>query len=142
MSGNASIVRDLFLHAFNDGDFTVAEQHVVDDYVDHSLMAAPAPGREGFLKRIMGLRLAFPDIRMTIEHVVEDGDMVALTWRMEGTHTGPLGPLPPSGNPISVAGMNLERMDGDRIAEHWSFPDNLGLFVQVGAIEHPLKPRG
>jgi predicted ester cyclase len=41
---------------------------------------------------------------------------------------------PPSGNPIRIIGMNMERLENGKIVEHWSYPDKLSALQQIGAI--------
>jgi predicted ester cyclase len=45
----------------------------------------------------------------------------------------------PSGNPIRIVGMNMERPENGKIVEHWSYQDKLAALQQIGAIPAPSK---
>jgi predicted ester cyclase len=136
---NQALVRRIFEEAFVHGNLGAVDELVAPDVVDHSTMAAPAPGAEGFKQRIAGLRNAFPDCRFELDNLFGDGDRVAFTWTFTGTHTGNLGVVPPTGRQVTVTGVNVERVAGGRVVEHWSSPDNLGMFQQLGLVP-PLGP--
>jgi predicted ester cyclase len=66
--------------------------------------------------------------------MIIDGDLMAFQWEMSGTHNGPYMGRPPSGNPVRIVGMNMERLEKGKIVEHWSYPDKLAALQQIGAI--------
>lgn len=128
------MVKGLFLKAFNEGDFSAAEENVAQHLVDHSTFAAPAPGGEGFRQRIAQLREAFPDCRFKIEEMLEEGELVAFTWRFTGSNDGPFMGHKATGKRVKITGINVERVRRGKIVEHWSSPDTLALFRQLGMI--------
>jgi steroid delta-isomerase-like uncharacterized protein len=130
---NKARTRRMFDDEFNQGRPETVDEVLAEDYVDHSALPAPAPGREGFKKRAAMLRAAFAPV-MEFGSFVVEGDYVAFTWTMTGTHQGSFAGVPASGKPIKVTGINVERFQGDRIVEHWSQFDSLGLMRQIGAI--------
>lgn len=128
------LVREIYLNAFNEGDFAAAEENVAQHLVDHSTFAAPAPGGEGFRQRIAQFREAFPDCRFKIEEMLADGELVAFTWRFTGSNDGPFMGRKATGKRVKIAGINIERVRRGKIVEHWSSPDTLALFRQLGMI--------
>ena len=80
-----------------------------------------------------------PDLRFTLENIIIEGDLAAFQWTMSGTNTGPYLGRPASGNAVTIAGMNMERLVNGKIVEHWSYPDKLALMQQLGAIPMPAK---
>jgi predicted ester cyclase len=89
-------------------------------------------GLDGFKQRIAGHHAGVSDLRMTIHDLVVEGNLVALRWSFQGTHDGTWLGRPATGRTFTLNGMNLERLDGNRIVEHWSYPDLLGLLRQLG----------
>ena len=89
----------------------------------------PMAGRETYEM----YRRAFPDVRMVVDDVMEDGDRVAVRWHATGTHNGELMGLAPTGRSVEVTGISIDRWDGDRIAESWINWDTHGLLQQIGA---------
>ena len=76
---------------------------------------------------------AFPDLELTTEDIVAEGDKVAIrnTWR--GTHQGSFHGLPPTGKRVAFTGTDIIRFVDGRIAEQWADLDALGLMQQLGA---------
>jgi steroid delta-isomerase-like uncharacterized protein len=129
-AAEAMIVR-IFADGFNHGDFSGVSAHVAEDYIDHSPIPAPGPGPEGFAGRMGGLRAAFGELRIAIHEVSAVGDRVWFRWTMEGNHVGPFAGVEPTGRPMSIEGINLEVVDGDKIVEHFSQFDRATLLQQL-----------
>jgi predicted ester cyclase len=81
---------------------------------------------------IGGLLRAFPDIRIIMEDQVIQGDLVAFRWTATGTHTGPLGAAPPTGKPIVVDGLIIDRVAQGRVRERWEQWDQSLMLQQLG----------
>jgi steroid delta-isomerase-like uncharacterized protein len=77
---------------------------------------------------------AFPDTQFTIDDMVAEGDRVAMRWTAIGTHNGDLDGMAPSGKPISVSGVSIDRIVDGKIVEEWSAWDALGMMQQIGVI--------
>jgi predicted ester cyclase len=88
----------------------------------------------GFKQMIGGLLVAFPDIRLTIEDQVVTADKVATRWTAEGTHTGPLGAVAPTGKRVRIDGLVLDHVSGDRVVERWEQWDQAGMLQQLGLL--------
>ena len=73
---------------------------------------------------------------MTIDDVFVDGDRIVWRWTMSGTHLGPFAGALPTNRKVSFSGMNVERLEGDQIAEHWSFHDSYSLLAELGVLEY------
>ncbi len=76
---------------------------------------------------------ATPDISFTIEDAVEHGDTIWVRVRARGTATGPFFG-PPSGRPIDITVIDICRIVGGRIVEHWGVPDRFALLAQTGVL--------
>lgn len=77
------------------------------------------------------LRTAFPDLKMELEHLVEEGDKVACRWTATGTHRGWFHTIPPTGATARWTGMSLYGVDGDQIIAVLSNWDTFGLMRQL-----------
>jgi steroid delta-isomerase-like uncharacterized protein len=111
----------------------VAEEIFADDVVDY----APAipdqpPGREGEKQALATFRSAFPDLRVTTEDLIAEGDKVVLRWTARGTHEGDLPGVPATGKQATLKGIDILRLADGRIVERWAEYDNLGLLQQLG----------
>jgi steroid delta-isomerase-like uncharacterized protein len=83
---------------------------------------------------------AFPDLRVTIEDMIAEGDQVVTraTWR--GTHQGEFQGIAPTGKPMTLTGIQILRIRDGKLVEHRSEFDGLGLMQQLGAIPAPGRP--
>jgi predicted ester cyclase len=133
-----AIVRRLYEEAFNHtGDLSVADEFIAPDFVDRTAPPGLPPGREGFKLLVGGWRHAFPDIRLTIDAIVAEGDQVVVAWTGTGTHRGELMGIPPTGNSGSLMGITFNRMAGGQVVERWGNSDDLGLLQKLGVIPGP-----
>ena len=85
----------------------------------------------GYRGLIGQYRAAFPDLVMTVDDVIADGNKVVVLWTMEGTHTGNFGEIAATGNPFKIAGVSIFRTTNGNVAETWFMPDGLGLLDQI-----------
>jgi predicted ester cyclase len=67
-----------------------------------------------------------------LEQLVAEGDIVVERFTASGTHRGELMGAQPTGKTINLAGINIFRIDGDKIVERWGRLDELGLLRQLG----------
>jgi len=132
---NKSIVYRWVEDAWNHGDFSQAPSLYPADYVLHDT-SSPEPfrGPEGLRGFITAFRTAMPDLHMTIEQIVAEGDCVAWRFQCQGTQTGPLQTIPPSGRRAVVTGTVMSRFAGGHWVEDYSNADQLGMLVQFGVI--------
>ncbi|UCF17494.1 MAG: ester cyclase, partial [Phycisphaerales bacterium] len=80
---------------------------------------------------------AFPDFRVTIENIIAEADMVGVRWTMNGTHLGELMGIPPTGRPVTFAGITIHRLADGKIVENWWSYDALGMMQQITAPPAP-----
>ena len=80
---------------------------------------------------------AFPDIRLTVEDIFSEGDMVAARVAFRGTHRGEFQGIPPSGKQVAFTSIEVNRVVGGKVEEHRVELDLLGLMQQLGAIPEP-----
>lgn len=90
-------------------------------------------GPDGACRLIETYRAAFPDLRFELGEMTSSGATVAHRWVLHGTHRGELMGVEPTGQAVAVDGMELNRLDGGKIAESWAMSDSLGMLRQLGA---------
>lgn len=135
---NKSIVYRWVEEAWNHGDFSQAAKLYPAGYtLNDTSSPVPFKGPEGLRGFISAFRTAMPDLHMTIEQIVAEGDYVAWRFRVEGTQTGELQGIPPSGRPVDVTGTVVSRFAGSHWVEDYSNADQLGLLRQIGVIPQP-----
>lgn len=77
---------------------------------------------------------AFTEIETRADHLIADGDKVMLHWTTSGKHVGPYGDVAATGKRITMTGMDLFRLERDRIVECWSMWDGLSVYEQLGVL--------
>ena len=80
---------------------------------------------------------AFPDLRITTDDIIAEGDKVVARWTVSGTHQGELMGIPASGKQISFTGMTVHRFVDGKIAENWWAYDAMGMMQQITASLEP-----
>jgi predicted ester cyclase len=97
-------------------------------------------GPRALIPALRGLLTAFPDLRITVEDQVEEGDRLAVRYRGEGTHLSEWRGIPARGTLIRYTGILIVRFEHDRIAEYWAQTDLLGLLQQLGPVRIMQPP--
>jgi steroid delta-isomerase-like uncharacterized protein len=108
------------------------DELLASTYVLHFPGSPPIAGIEQAKQLMTAYASAFPDLQLTTEDMVAEGDKVAIrnTWR--GTHHGAFQGLPPTGKHVTFSGSDFFRIVGGKIAEQWADLDSLGLMQQLG----------
>jgi predicted ester cyclase len=121
-----------------EGNLDAAE----DIYAPHYISHQPAGdedlrGSEAIKQFAAGVREAFPDLEITIEDQIAEGDKVLTRLRTRGTHRGELWGIPPTGKEVKITNLSMSRIEGGKMAEEWPAPDRLGMMQQLGVIDQP-----
>ncbi len=128
---NKALVRRL-IAAWNRGDLADMAQYWSPDMVHYSRgEALPA---HAVFDAMSGLMRAFPDVKLEIEAMVAEGDLVASMLRLTATHDGEYIGLPPTGRTVSCSLMGIVRVIDGKVVEHWGVGDGLDLLQQLGVI--------
>ena len=131
---NKAIVRRMTEEFYNQGNVESAKRYFADTYVHHDPASPHVRDREGLKAVLRSFLSGCPDLHITIDQLLAEGDTVAKRWTYHATHTGDLAGLPPTGNRITMSGLELFRLAGDKIVECWLGYDNLSLMQQLGVI--------
>ena len=109
-------------------------------YADDIVMHEPdedVRGIEGLKQFVSMIRSALPDLRITLEDDIAEGNKVVSRWRAQGTHQGELMGIAPTGNHVAITGITIHRIEDGKIVEEWENWDALGLMQQIGAVASP-----
>jgi steroid delta-isomerase-like uncharacterized protein len=138
VESNRALVSRIWDEVWNAGNLDTVDQVLSPDYFGNIPSTAGIRGREGFKQLITSYRTAFPDVHLTVDDLIAEGDRVVARWTSRGTQTGPFGNIPPSGRSIEVPGISIFRIADGLIAEEWEGFDTLALMQQLGVI--PAQP--
>jgi steroid delta-isomerase-like uncharacterized protein len=80
-------------------------------------------------------KTALPDLNITVEDVVGEGDKAVTRWTVRGTHQGEVEEFgPPTGRQVEINGITIHRIEGGKIVEEWERYDNLSILQQLGLV--------
>jgi predicted ester cyclase len=113
-------------------DPDVLDETYTPDAVWH-LPERDVEGVEEFKRYLSPYLTAFPDLAVTVEDEIAEGDTVVERFTMRGSHQGETEEFgPPSGRRIEFSGMTISRIEGGKIVEEWQAYANLSLKEQLG----------
>lgn len=118
-----------YVQALNHKDLSLLDEVMAPDLVDRTRLPGQGPGLAGFKERCQGLLMVFPDIQVTVEELVAEGDKVVLIGRARGTHKGTFMRMEPTGRRLTITAFDVHRIAGGKIAEIAIRSD---LFHQLG----------
>jgi steroid delta-isomerase-like uncharacterized protein len=132
---NKTNIRRLFEEVWNKGQLPVADELFAPTYTHHD-SSTPDVGRgpESEKKRVTLYRNAFPDIRLTIEDMLAEGETVVARWSCRGTHKGELNGIAPTGKQFNITGISIARFTNGKMFEGYINWDALGLMQQLGVV--------
>jgi steroid delta-isomerase-like uncharacterized protein len=135
---NKAVVRQFVEEVINQGNISLIDELLTSDFVEHEELPPGMPaGREATKAMFTMMRSAFPDTKATIEHLIAEGNEVALHITWTGTHEGEFMDIPPTGKSVSINGVDIFGIAEGKIAEHWGVTDMMTLMQQLGVVPAP-----
>ncbi len=123
-----------FVEEYQQGrDEEAFRRYLSPDVLDHTPMPGTAPGAEGVSQVFQMLWAALPDMRVEIHQQVAERDTVVTRKSFVGTQKGELFGVAPTGRKVHMDLIDIVRVSGGRIVEHWNIVDTYGLLKQLGA---------
>ena len=135
-SQNKRIVQRLLREVLEEGRLEVLDEIAWPDHVEHYPFPGELQGVEGLKQRASIVRAAF-DPTYTIEHLIAEGDKVAVMWSARCEHVGEWFGFPPSGKSVTFRGVDILLLRDGRLAEHWDAVDSSEFLVVVGTMPAP-----
>ena len=131
---NKTVLRQFSDEVWGKGNVATIDRLVANEFTEHNPVPGFQPNREGFKQLVQQFRSAFPDMQVRTEDMLAEGDKVVGRWTARGTHRGDLMGIPPSGKQVTISGIDIYRLSGGKIVEHWGQFDNLGMLQQIGVV--------
>jgi Predicted ester cyclase len=132
---NKAVARSFFEDVLDKGKLEDYAKSHAPDFVANS------EGRKASLEEDMTAareqRKALPDMRVKVNHIVAEGDLVSVYWTASGTNSAAGWGIPATGKSVSVNGMTLFRFERGLIQEEWSVFNMYSIMKQLGLLPQP-----
>ncbi len=132
---NIQVVQRWFDEVWNNGNIEAIDELFAADGVAYGLGEAgkDVRGAQGFKPFVQRIRGAFPDIHITVNDTISEGDKIAARFSATMTHTGDDLGFPATGKQVTVSGMSFTRIANGQIVEGWNNWDIYGMMQQLEA---------
>jgi steroid delta-isomerase-like uncharacterized protein len=133
---NKEVVRRLYEEVLNKRDLAQLDQLAVIDYIEHDPLPGQGAGLQGLKERTTTL-IDGLDPMFTVEDVIAEGDRVAVRWTNAGTNVGDFLGIPATGRSFTIPGIDIYRLENEKLAEHWHVVDMYSQLIQLGLLPAP-----
>ena len=131
---NKALICRFYEEVFNQRNLAALDDFYAPDHIDHTLPPGLPVSPEGTKQAIATMLEGFPDLRISIEDMVAEGDKVVTRFTTHGTQQGKLGAIPPTSKQVAVPTIEITRIADGKIVEDWGLDDRLGMLQQLGLV--------
>ena len=131
---NKLLIRKYIDEVVNTGNVDEIEKYVSSDYTEVFEGKRYPIGIKGAREHILGVRQTYPDLKLTIEQQIAEGDWVATIIIASGTHRGVWMGMKPTDKVLTYSGVNIDKVVDGRIVEHGGAANMLTPLLEAGAI--------
>ena len=135
----ADFIHRWFEEVWNNKSEQAVDEMLAENGVGHGLGGVEIVGPENFKTFHRAFVSAYPDLRVTVEDTVVEGDMIAARCRVTGSHDGHGIGLAPTNQPVDFTGMLIVRVKDGKIVEAWNEFNFMKMYEQVGALTLNLQ---
>ena len=138
MSDLKATMQRVYDEVFSEGNIDLVDELLHEDFVEHEELPPGIPQGRGAPKAYTTMfRSAFPDLKVTVDEMLQDGDKVITRCRWSGTHHGEFMGIPPTGNSFEIGGIDIVEFKDGRGIGHWGVLDAAGIMEQLGVTGPP-----
>ena len=123
------------IKAWNSHDIDRALKFYAPDYAGEDVgRTRRYEGHAGAREFIGAYFKAFPDIELSADEMIGDGERAALMWTARGTHRGAIMNIPPTNRPINIRGVSLFTVRENKVQQATYIWDVAGLLREIGLL--------
>ena len=139
---NKATARRFIEEVWNNQNLAAIDELYAPNAIEHRDLPPFDLDRESAKQYTAPLFSAFPDVHVTIEDMVAEGNTVVTRWTARGTHLGELMGIAPTGKTIAVMGISIGRHDANgQLLESWTSWDRLTMLHQLDVNLVPERVR-
>ncbi len=142
MAENETFIQRWFEEVWNQKSEKAIDEMCAEDVIANGLTDAEGNtirGIEAYKNLHRAFVSAYPDIKITVEDTIAEGDKIAARCRVSGTHKGEGLGVAPTHSPVEFTGMTFVKLKDGKIAEAWNEFDFMKMYSQVGALTLNLQ---
>ncbi|MFD0447211.1 ester cyclase [Streptomyces indonesiensis] len=137
---NKAVLARYYEECLNKGNLDVIYEGATEDHISHGTAANGKEGVEHLKEWVRLQRASFPDLHVTVDDWILEGNKVVSRFTARGTHTGDdyAGLIPAQGRKLEIPGIVIDEFnDEGKIVESWFSMDSYDLATQLGAFDAP-----
>jgi predicted ester cyclase len=134
---NKALLRRFYDEVINKKNLAAIDEFIHPQMVDHAAPPGVPAGIEGQRHVFSMYSTAFPDTHFTVEDMIAEGDKVVTRLSVSATQHGAYMGLPPTGKHVTFTGIDILRIAGGKLVEHWGEMDMLSMLQQLGVVPPP-----
>lgn len=131
---NKRLVRRFYEEVVSTGDVARMAEYIAPECVETDGKIRVASGVDGMTEHVRGVRAVYPDLSLTVERQIAEGEWVVTQVTATGTHLGSWLDMRPTGRALVFTGVNVDRVVDGRIVEHGGAANMLEPLLEAGAI--------
>ena len=131
---------DRVLKMWNEANLTIVDTVYAQEFVRHDC-GAPEDivGLENVKNYLKNFFNAFPDLNVTVDEIIMEGNKLVQRWTLTGTNTGSMAEMPPTGKKVQLSGVSIIDMVNGKATEIWDYYNVLDMYQQLGFTLVPPK---
>src|SRR5689334_14931960 len=130
-AANKELVRRFYKEVYVNWNMALADDVLSPQFTSHDW---PEDGPKAFRAYYSAIRSALPDARYEVDDLIAEDDKVVVRWRLLGTHKGAFRGIAPTGQPITLKGIAIYRVEDGKLMERWVVSDLYGALNESGAL--------
>jgi predicted ester cyclase len=133
-SNNKEIILRFVKEIENTGDVSNIQEFIAEDYTEVYEGVRHQIGIQGAIDHVLGVRRVYPDLEMTVENQISEGEWVVTVYSVTGTFENEWFDMKPTGKPITYTGVNVDRIKDGKIVEHGGAANLLDPLMKAGVV--------
>ena len=138
---------ETFMHRWFEEVWNQKNEKAIDEMCDENVIANGLTDPEG--NTVQGVEAyknlfrtfvsAYPDIKITVDDTVCEGDKIVARCTVSATHAGEGLGVAPANQPVEFSGITIVRLKDGKIVEAWNEFDFMKMYSQLGAVSLNLQ---
>lgn len=132
---NKARFREFIEEIINKRNIAKLDEYLTPDFVEHEVVEPFPATRDGVRQFFTGMLSAFPDLKVTINDAIAEGDKVVMRETWTGTHKSEFMGIPATGKRVEFSVIDIVHMKDGKATDHWGVSDTLKMMQQMGVVE-------